>query len=214
MARQKDSPKDEPHKSQDNGPYNEPDFSPHQAEWDELQTHPDFVQFVNIQFTTGELDSATIADADEPTKQAIMGKYHAWIQAGRPKPHLDVKAGAPEQILAVYRVKWYGKQKLAWKISGRETLGGMRKEPQYRKLTDPNGNTIDDKSTVIGYKTDYTQDYTKDIAEQLVQRCMRESPTPQMYFKVGAYTVSVKDPANFTGDDFDALMMKARKDVI
>ncbi len=189
------------------------DFTPRKAEWLELTEKTDFMQFLAIARATGEILDETLDDPTESTRQEIIGRFHAWVQAGKPKPQLNIKAGAPEQILAVYRLKWYGKQKLAWKINGKEVLGGMRSEPQYRKMTDQHGNQIDDKNTVIGHKVDYIQDYNKEIATKIVERCMREAPEPKLYFKLGSYTVSVKDPANFFGD-FDALMMKARKDII
>ena len=197
-------------------PTPEPTLDNENEEWKKLVATEDFKTYAQMQQAMGMIPSdADFDKLDAEKKEFFKGELNAWIAAGRPKPTMkNLGKSKPVEIMAVYRVKIYGRQKLAWKIQGQEVMGGVKKIPQYRKTRDSNDNPIDDKTTIIGYVREYTEDYSDAKAKKLVKRCMSECALPQFYFREGNATIAVKDPLeHFTGD-FDDLMRVARSGTV
>jgi len=169
----------------------------------------DFEVYLTFAFATSSLPAdIDLSEISKSEQNTITQNFKRWVKAGKPAAHSPLDDEEPEKILRVSRIKAFGKQFLTAIISGKDIPLGVKLIPTYRRYT-LNGKTIEDKTMTVSNRTEYTIPYTKEKAQELVDRCLAESDSPQFIFKQGGLRITIRNPKNFVAD-FDDVIKDGR----
>lgn len=153
-----------------------------------------------IELTDDEKDFLKIWDvavgskldlSDPKDRKKLSVETACWVAAGKPMPKMPETLGPDNHIpMKLYRVKWMGKQYLAYK----DTKGKW-----HNMEEDSNG------------RRKYTVPFDKEEAQKLVDDAIKRCENPTFAFKHGTnnpYQVTAED---FASADFDAVIKQHRR---